>query len=95
MSLSDSPFSIALPLLERFTTSALSALAASSKLERVRVEASQKRLSTRRPRSAGTFLISRSETSVKDFARSRIRSIVARSRSSIDSRCLMPGPPGG
>ena len=40
VSLSDSPFSTLLPLAEKFTTSALRRLAASSKELRVRVEAS-------------------------------------------------------
>ena len=40
VSFSDSPFSTLEPLAAKFTTSALSRLAASSKLERVRVEAS-------------------------------------------------------
>ena len=48
---------------------------------------------TVRPRSAGTFLMSRSETSAKAAARSRMRSMSARSRSSIDSRCLTGGSP--
>ena len=45
-----------------------------------------------RPRSVGTFLISRPETSAKLSARPRMRSMSSRERSSIDSRWrLMPG----
>ena len=50
-----------------------------------------------RPRRVGTFLISRRPTSAKLRARSQIRSMSARSRSSIESRCLIavlrPLPP--
>ena len=48
-----------LPLAEKLMTSADSRLAASSKLMRVRVESSKKRLTTVRPRSVGSFLTSR------------------------------------
>ena len=47
-------------------------LAAISKEVRVRVEGSKKRLMTVRPRSVGTFLISRREMSRKDSAVSRM-----------------------
>src|SRR5215211_5406781 len=43
---------------------------------------------TVRPRSVGTFLISRPDTSAKLSARPRMRSMSSRERSSTDSRCL-------
>ena len=42
-----------------------------------------------RPRRVGTFLMSRRPTSAKLAARAMIRSMSARSRSSIESRCLI------
>ena len=45
-----------------------------------------------RPRSVGTFLISRPETSAKLSARPRMRSMSSRVRSSIDSRCRFTAP---
>src|SRR4051812_28462204 len=47
---------------------------------------------TRRPRKVGTFLISRPETSAKLAARARMRSMPSRSRSSMESRCLIDHP---
>ena len=49
---------------------------------------------TVRPRSAGTFLTSRSAICSKAAARSRMRSMSSRVRSAIESRCLMRRPPG-
>ena len=57
VSSSDSPFSTELPLAEKLSESAESHFSAVSKEKRVRVEASKKRLTTMRPRRAGTFLI--------------------------------------
>ena len=59
MSSSDSPFSTELPFAAKESASAESHFSAVSKEKRVRVEASKNRLTTMRPRSAGTFLISR------------------------------------
>ena len=56
MSSSDSPFSTELPLAAKLSESADSHFSAVSKEKRVRVDASKKRLTTMRPRSAGTFL---------------------------------------
>ncbi len=53
-------------------TSADRRLAAISKVVRVRVLGSKKRLTTVLPRSSGTFLISRSPTEMNDSAVSRI-----------------------
>ena len=72
-----SPFSSAEPEEEKLMLSADSRFSAISKLERVRVEASKKRLMTVRPRSVGTFLIGRSATSRNDSAVSRMSSISA------------------
>ena len=72
-----SPFSRAEPEAEKLRLSADRRFSAISKLERVRVEASKKRLMTVLPRSVGTFLIGRSPTSLNDSAVSRISSISA------------------
>ena len=77
VSISVSPFSRAEPEVEKLMLSADSRFSAISKLERVRVEASKKRLSTVLPRSVGTFLIGRSPISLNDSAVSRISSISA------------------
>ena len=69
VSLSVSPFSTAEPLALRARVSAESRLAARSKLDDVRVEASQKRLMMVRPRSVGTFLMSRSSTGQEALGR--------------------------
>src|SRR4051812_27484519 len=47
---------------------------------------------TVRPRSVGTFLIARPETSAKLSARSRMRSMSSRVRSSIEIRWRFTGP---
>src|SRR5215211_579094 len=67
-----------------FTASAESRLAAISNDVRVRVEDSKKKLMTVFPRRAGTFLMERVDTSLKDSAVSRMTLI-----SSTDSS-LMP-----
>ena len=59
VSLSDSPLETLEPLAEKLMTSADSRLAAASNEIRVRVESSKNRLTTVRPRSVGSFLISR------------------------------------
>ena len=59
VSLSDSPLDTLEPLAEKLMTSADSRLAAVSNEMRVRVESSKNRLTTVRPRSVGSFLISR------------------------------------
>ena len=70
------------------TASAESRLAAISKDVRVRVDGSKKRLITVRPRSAGTFLISRRETSRNVSAVSSRCVISPASSSRIPRRCL-------
>ena len=81
-----SPLDTLDPLDEKSSTSADSRLAASSKLARVRVEDSKNRLTTTRPRSAGTFFTLRVETCSNPTAvRSRWRRS-AGDRSSIPSR---------
>src|SRR4249920_1704543 len=61
------------PELATFTVSAERRFSANSNEMRVRVEASKKRLTIVLPRSAGTFLIGRSLTSLNGSAVSRIR----------------------
>jgi hypothetical protein len=65
-------------------------LAAISKEVRVRVEGSKKRLMTVRPRSAGTFLISRCEISRKLSAVSSACVISSAVRQPMPSRCVRP-----
>ena len=74
-------------------TSALSRLAAASKLIRVRVESSKNRLTTVRPRSAGSFLIGRSARARISSAVDRTSSASSRLRSAALSRCRFTGPP--
>jgi hypothetical protein len=59
-------------VIARLSTSAESLLAAISKVVRVRVDGSKKRLNTALPRSSGTFFTSRWVTPTNDFAVSRI-----------------------
>ena len=73
---------------EKLRLSADSRFSAISKLTRVRVEASKKRLSTVLPRSVGTFLIGRAATSAKDSAVSSTSSISAGDSSAMPSRSL-------
>ena len=82
----DSPLVALDAAMFRLKTSALSRLAAISKVVRVRVEFSKNRLNTERPRSKGTLLTSREPTLMKLSAVSRIRSMIARGRPSSDSR---------
>ena len=68
VSRSDSPFFTLLEATANERTSALSRLAAVSKLSRVRVDSSKKSEATTRPFRAGTFLMVRRLTSTKDSA---------------------------
>ena len=86
VSRSDSPFSTELPLAAKFKESADSHFSAVSKEKRVRVDASKKRLTTIRPRSAGTFLIARSPIDRIDSAVSRMSEISSGARVSIPRR---------
>ena len=70
-----SPFTTLLEDGEKFTTSALKRLAASSNEVRVRVLGSKNTFTTVFPRRAGTFLISRPLTSLKGSAASRSKVI--------------------
>src|SRR5574343_1007139 len=81
-----SPLAVDDLLMSRLMTSALRRLAAISKVVRVRVEFSKNRLKTLLPRSNGTFLTSRADTSMKDSAVSRIWFRMALGRPSMDSR---------
>ena len=91
-----SPLDSEEPLAAKLMTSAESRLAAASKEMRVRVESSKKRLTTVRPRSAGSFLIGRSASERSSSAVSRTSSASSRLRSPALSRWrFMPTPPGG
>src|SRR6185369_14371884 len=83
----DSPLVAEDTAIFRLMTSADSRLAAISKVVRVRVEGSKKRLKTLFPRRSGTFFTSRSVTPAKDSAVSRICVRIARGRPSMESRC--------
>src|SRR5262245_16886335 len=87
VSSSDSPLVCELTEMFRLMTSADRRLAAISKVVRVRVEGSKKRLNTLLPRSSGTFFTSRSVTPAKDSAVSRICRRISRGSPSIESRC--------
>src|SRR3954471_12414453 len=87
VSRSDSPLVCDETAMFRLMTSADRRLAAISKVVRVRVEGSKKRLNTLLPRSSGTFLTSRSVTPAKDSAVSRICVRISRGRPSMESRC--------
>src|SRR5258706_666433 len=88
VSTSVSPFSSAEPEVEKLMLSADRRFSAISKLERVRVEASKKRLITVLPRSVGTFLMGRSPISANESAVSRMSSISPADRSAMPSRSL-------
>ncbi len=88
VSRSVSPLLTELPDDENSSTSAESRCAASVKLVRVRVESSMNRLTTTRPRSAGTFLMLRVETSLKLSAVSRTYWISSADRDSRSSKCF-------
>src|SRR5689334_16649402 len=81
-----SPFAALERAMSRLITSALSRLAAISKVVRVRVLFSKNRLNTLLPRSSGTFLTSRSLTPTKALAVSRMWVTMSRGRPSMDSR---------
>src|SRR3954464_6568771 len=87
VSRSDSPLVAEDTAMFRLMTSADRRLAAISKVVRVRVEGSKKRLNTLLPRRSGTFFTSRSVTPANDSAVSRIWTRISRGRPSIDSRC--------
>src|SRR5699024_6800792 len=72
ISIKDSPLLVAERAISMLRTSAERRLAASSKVERVRVLGSKNKLTTVLPRNKGTFLISLPPTSTKDAAVSRI-----------------------
>ena len=95
MSLSDSPLSTDEPAALIDIVSAESRFAASSKLDDVRVEDSKKRLTTVRPRSVGSFFISRSSERAKLRAVPSSRSTSSRVRSAIEIRCRLGGGAGG
>src|SRR4051812_2883372 len=87
VSSSDSPLLCDEMAMFRLMTSAERRLAAISKVVRVRVEGSKKRLKTLLPRRSGTFFTSRSVTPAKDSAASRICVRTARGSPSMESRC--------
>ena len=80
------------PLAEKLMTSALSRLAAASNEIRVRVESSKNRLTTVRPRSAGSFLIGRSASDRISSAVVRTSSASSRVRSAALSRWRFISP---
>jgi hypothetical protein len=88
VSSSVSPLAVELRAMSRLMTSALSRLAAISKVVRVRVLFSKNRLNTLLPRSSGTFLTSRSLTLRKVPAVSRICVSTALGRPSMLSRWI-------
>src|SRR5688500_2252386 len=87
VSRSDSPFSVDVPFPAlKLNESAESHFSAVAIEKRVRVEGSKKRLATIRPRSAGTFLISRWPIDRIDSAVSRMSEISSGSSSPIPRR---------
>src|SRR5688572_4078926 len=76
------------PTVATLTVSAESRFSANSKEMRVRVEASKNRLTMVLPRSAGTFLIARSLTSLKGSAVSRMSWICSALSGSSPTRSL-------
>ncbi len=80
VSTSVSPFTTDEPAAAMFTVSAERRFSANSKETRVRVDASKKRLTMVLPRRTGTFLMRRSEISLKGSAVSRIARICSRER---------------
>ena len=92
VSFRDSPLETEEPFAAKLMTSADSRFAAASNEMRVRVESSKKRFTTVRPRSAGSFLISRSPTAAISSATSRRRSAFLAERSCVLSRCFTRGP---
>src|SRR5919108_922208 len=95
VSLSDSPLSTAEPADLTDMTSADRRFAGSSKDDDVRVDDSKKRLTTVRPRSVGSFFISRSSERAKLRAVASRRSTSSRVRSAIVIRWRRGGASGG
>src|SRR5215211_2437461 len=95
VSLSDSPLSTAEPDDLIDITSADSRLAASSKLDEVRVEDSKKRFTTVRPLSVGSFFTSRSSERPKARASESSRPTSSVVRSAIEIRCRRSRRRGG
>src|SRR5438105_13521518 len=92
---SDSPLSTEEPLDLIDIVSADSRLAASSKLDEVRVDDSKHMLITRRPLSVGSFLTSRSRLRSKVRAVASSRSMSSRVTSLIELKCRRGGEAGG
>src|SRR6185503_5236699 len=95
-----SPLTTLLDDGEKLITSALSRLAANSNEVRVLVLGSKNRLTTVRPRSAGTFLMSRPVTSLNESAVSKINRISstdrgARLKRSLRLRLIVPSISSG
>src|SRR6476661_1218267 len=88
-----SPLETEDPADATFTVSALSRFSANSNEIRVRVEASKNRLTMVLPRSAGTFLIGRSLTSLNGSAVSRMRRIWSALSGSRPTRSLPSASP--
>ena len=88
VSFSDSPFSTDEPVDLIESVSAESRLAASSNEDDVRVEDSKKTFTTRRPRSVGSFFVSRSCESANECAVASRRPMS--SRSAVADREEMP-----
>ena len=88
VSASDSPFFVDELDAEKLMASADRRFAAISKLVRVRVDGSRKRLTMVRPRKVGSFFISRSFTSLNERAQSRTSTISVGVRSSMSMRLL-------
>ena len=88
VSLRVSPFLSEEASAEKLMTSAVRRWAASSKLMRVRVEGSTKRLTTVLPRRAGTFLMARSPTALKARAVSSTVRISSALSDWMSSRCF-------
>src|SRR5947209_18327846 len=95
VSFSDSPLSTEEPLDLIDIVSADSRLAASSKLDEVRVDDSKKTLITRRPLSVGSFLTSRSRLRSNVRAVASNRSTSSRVMSLIEMKCRLGGGAGG
>src|SRR5258706_9936748 len=84
-----SPFTRLEDAAVKLSESAERRFSASSNDVRVRVEGSMNRFTTVRPRSVGTFLISRREISANDSAVSRMRTISSGVIDSIPRRCRL------
>src|SRR4051812_27988869 len=82
-----SPLAVDERAMSRLITSADSRFAAISKVVRVRVEFSKKRLNTALPRSSGTFFTSRSAIDVNGTAVSRMRPMTSAGKPSSVNRC--------